>query len=62
MPSTQLLLQRTIYRLLFLFVAEDRDLLKDREADPERYEVDCAHYGERHWQAMADLIREIHES
>ena len=38
-------------------MAEDRDLLKDREADPERYEVYLQHYGGRHWRVMADLIR-----
>ena len=51
------LLLRKIYRLLFLFVAEDRDLLKDADADDAAYLLYKKHYSSQRWRELADQIR-----
>lgn len=51
------LLLRKIYRLLFLFVAEDRELLKDANADDAAYLLYKKHYSSQRWRELADQIR-----
>ncbi len=46
-------LLRLVYRLLFLFVAEDRDALLDPEANPLARERYLAHYSTRRLRALA---------
>ncbi|MGA1224566.1 MAG: type II DNA modification enzyme, partial [Phycisphaerales bacterium] len=58
--STQALYRevlRQIYRLLFLFVAEDRDLLHAPEVDPAIRAIHARHYSTRRLREMADRVR-----
>ena len=51
------LLLRKIYRLLFLFVAEDRELLEDAQAAPGAYPLFKQHYSAQRWRELAGQIR-----
>jgi len=48
---------RQIYRLLFLFVAEDRDLLHPPETTPEIRALYDRHYSTRRLREMVDRVR-----
>lgn len=48
---------RIVYRLLFLFVAEDRGLLHGPEADPAASALYDEHYSTRRLRELADQIR-----
>ncbi len=50
-------LLRTVYRLLFLFVAEDRELLHPPEASAESCNVYDTHYSTRRLRELANKIR-----
>ena len=50
-------LLRIIYRLLFLFVAEDRRLLHPPDADPDACELYDTYYSTRRLRELADQIR-----
>lgn len=48
---------RIVYRLLFLFVAEDRGLLHAPDADPAACDLYDTHYSTRRLRDLADQIR-----
>jgi hypothetical protein len=48
---------RIVYRLLFLFVAEDRGLLHGPDADPAACDLYDTHYSTRRLRELADQIR-----
>lgn len=50
-------LLRIVYRLLFLFVAEDRELLHPTDADPKASELYDQYYSTRRLREMAERIR-----
>jgi len=50
-------LLRLIYRLLFLFVAEDRDMLFVPDSDPESQELYIEHYSTTHLRKLAEKLR-----
>lgn len=50
-------LLRLVYRLLFLFVAEDRDLLHPPDSDEDACKLYDAHYSTRHLRDLAARIR-----
>ncbi|QDU56727.1 Eco57I restriction-modification methylase domain-containing protein [Aeoliella mucimassa] len=50
-------LLRTVYRLLFLFVAEDRELLHPPDADPAACNLYDTHYSTRRLRELAHKIR-----
>jgi Peptidase S24-like/N-6 DNA Methylase len=50
-------LLRLVYRLLFLFVAEDRDALLDPDAEPTTRERYLRHYSTQHLRLLADRRR-----
>ncbi|XAM01598.1 N-6 DNA methylase [Phycisphaeraceae bacterium D3-23] len=50
-------LLRIVYRLLFLFVAEDRDLLHSPDAEESACSLYDANYSTRHFRYLADTIR-----
>jgi len=50
-------LLRLVYRLLFLFVAEDRDVLLDPSASPQARERYLAHYSTRRLRRLANRRR-----
>ncbi|MCA9249523.1 MAG: N-6 DNA methylase [Phycisphaerales bacterium] len=50
-------LLRTVYRLLFLFVAEDRELLHPLDSDPEACRLYDTHYSTRRLRELALKIR-----
>ena len=50
-------LLRLVYRLLFLFVAEDRDALLDPAADPRTHERYLRHYSTQRLRRLADRRR-----
>ncbi len=50
-------LLRIVYRLLFLFVAEDRELLHPTDVDPQAAELYDTYYSTRRLREMAERIR-----
>ena len=50
-------LLRVVYRLLFLFVAEDRGLLHPEDADESACELYDSHYSTRRLRDMSDKLR-----
>lgn len=50
-------LLRLVYRLIFLFVAEDRGLLLDPKASPETKERYARYYSTRRLRGLADRLR-----
>ncbi|TVR19679.1 MAG: type II DNA modification enzyme, partial [Anaerolineaceae bacterium] len=50
-------LLRMVYRLLFLFVAEDRDLLLNPDAPPAAHERYTQYYGTRRLRRMAETFK-----
>ena len=53
-------LLRTVYRLLFLFVAEDRELLHPPDADPDACDLYDTHYSTRRLRELAHKIRDAY--